>query len=146
MIEESTKPLLAILARYRTDSTNIIELTKMLISECRFIYENRDDPNIIPILVEMEIITPISGKKGNHSAKFQKLRKIGENADMLMSLIEYLTPEYSILYQVCKIFDRLDGSDDSRLDAIVDILLQGSSRAALTEISRNLKSMEAKSK
>jgi hypothetical protein len=64
-------------------------------------------------LVKGRVLTEREGKLGIGSPKLSKLRTIGQHADLLRrrSITTHLTPEYSVLYQLCVLYKKLPDDD-----------------------------------
>ena len=95
-----------------------------------------DDPDLtdafLAVLVDGNIISRSEARLGKASPKLSKFKAIGENAEMLLDeqVFRYLTPGYTLIYQVTVLYSVLDGDEPHRFDQLVREL------AALSPLSR----------
>jgi hypothetical protein len=85
----------------------------------------RNDPSAIDDflrpLIEGKIISPSEARLGLASPKLSKFRAIGQNAEILCheQVFRYLSPGYTLIYQVTVLYSVLDGDDAKRFEQLV---------------------------
>ena len=96
-------------------------------------------------LVKGRVLTEREGKLGVGSPKLSKLRTIGQHADLLRrrSITTYLTPEYSVLYQLCVLYKKLPDDDEKKKFVKFENVIQACSgelsRDYLTSATKRIK-------
>jgi hypothetical protein len=95
-----------------------------------------DNPDLIDaflaVLVDANIMSRSEARLGKASPKLCKFKTIGQKAEMLRDerIFRYLTPGYTLIYQVTVLYGVLDGDEVHRFDQLVREL------GALSPISR----------
>ena len=96
-------------------------------------------------LVKGGVLTAREGKHGLASPKLSKLKTIGQYADVLRrkEISESLTPEYSVLYQLCVLYKKIPNEDAAmkiqKLERIVSACSGELSRDYLATQAKRLK-------
>jgi hypothetical protein len=99
----------------------------------------------IGVLIEAKVVSRREGNRGAKSSKLSKLRKIGENRDLLLcpGMSRCVELGYTVAYQACLLFDALPGSSDEKKAALASRIesAQDLSKEFLVEETARVKAM-----
>ncbi len=102
----------------------IIKACTVVASTVRRYEKDRDSiDQFLGVLVDGNVISQAEARMKLTSPKLSKLRKIGDHAKFLLreDIFRHLSPSYSLMHQVCVLYNSLEGDDEARAEQIINI-------------------------